>query len=108
MILMRNALAATPPGGTLSLRTYAGEDDIVVAVKDSGPGLAAEEHDTAFEPQFVVRDGRVQATWGLFVARSIARRHGGDIALESAAGRGSTFTIRLPRVLEPGQSELQN
>lgn len=70
----------------------------VLAVTDLGMGIAPENHERIFE-QFERAEGAKQAPGlglGLFIARQIVRAHGGEIALRSAPGEGSTFTIRLP------------
>jgi signal transduction histidine kinase len=78
-------------------------DTIVLQVRDQGIGIPPSEVKRIFKRFYRVTNsatGRVKGTGlGLFIVRSIARRHGGDAFAESAgAGRGSTFTLRLPRV----------
>jgi two-component system sensor histidine kinase SenX3 len=78
-------------------------DKVVVCVHDNGVGIPREELKRIFKRFYRVHDpsvNRVKGTGlGLFIVRSIARRHGGDAFAESEGeGRGSTFTIRLPRV----------
>jgi two-component system sensor histidine kinase SenX3 len=77
-------------------------DTILLRVQDKGVGIPHPELKRIFKRFYRVAssaNGRVKGTGlGLFIVRSIARRHGGDAFAESeGAGRGSTFTLRLPR-----------
>src|SRR5579872_1191704 len=78
-------------------------DTVLLRVRDKGIGIPSPELKRIFKRFYRVAssaNGRVKGTGlGLFIVRSIARRHGGDAFAESAGtGRGSTFTLRLPRV----------
>ena len=78
-------------------------DTVLLRVTDQGVGIPASELKRIFKRFYRVASsatGRVKGTGlGLFIVRSIARRHGGDAFAESeGAGRGSTFNLRLPRV----------
>ena len=78
-------------------------DTILLQVRDHGIGIPTSELKRIFKRFYRVADsatGRVKGTGlGLFIVRSIARRHGGDaFAASEGSGRGSTFTLRLPRV----------
>jgi signal transduction histidine kinase len=78
-------------------------DTIVLKVRDQGVGIPRSELKRIFKRFYRVTNsasGRVKGTGlGLFIVRSIARRHGGDAFAESeGTDRGSTFTLRLPRV----------
>lgn len=78
-------------------------DTVLLKVRDQGVGIPASELKRIFKRFYRVTssaNGRVKGTGlGLFIVRSIARRHGGDAFAESeGAGRGSTFNLRLPRV----------
>jgi two-component system, OmpR family, sensor histidine kinase SenX3 len=77
-------------------------DTIMLRVRDNGVGIPDPELKKIFKRFYRVSssdNGRVKGTGlGLFIVRSIARRHGGDAFAESeGTGRGSTFTLRLPR-----------
>jgi two-component system sensor histidine kinase SenX3 len=78
-------------------------DTVLLRVQDKGVGIPHPELKRIFKRFYRVAssaNGRVKGTGlGLFIVRSIARRHGGDAFAESeGTGRGSTFTLRLPRV----------
>ncbi|MCC7205969.1 MAG: HAMP domain-containing histidine kinase [Anaerolineae bacterium] len=69
---------------------------ILIAVRDTGPGIPPEAHEFVFVP-FVKRDNRSAGVGlGLDIARQLARLHGGDIRLESEGRLGSLFTVELP------------
>lgn len=94
--LVLNALQASPLRATVLLRTF-GDGDAVVEVVDEGPGIAPECAARIFEPFFTTKERG--SGLGLFVAQRIVQAHGGTIRLRPAPGRGTVFTIRLPRRL---------
>lgn len=75
-------------------------DRIEITVMDSGPGIPADRREDVFRPFYRLETSRNRETGGsglgLAVARSIARRHGGDIVLEDAEGGGLTVRMSLP------------
>src|SRR6266853_5884638 len=78
-------------------------DTVLLRIRDHGIGISRKELKRIFKRFYRSPNpmtGRVKGTGlGLFIVRSIARRHGGDVYAESSGeGRGSTFTFRLPRV----------
>jgi signal transduction histidine kinase len=97
-----NALEATARGGTIRVEAAADPADptwAVIAVADTGKGIAPEVLPRVFEP-FVTTKGSGRGTGlGLAISRDLVRAHGGDMAIASEPGRGTTVTIRLP--LEP-------
>jgi signal transduction histidine kinase len=94
--LVENALRCTPEGGVVTLVPAPGE----LAVKDTGPGLAAEEIPRAFDRFFLYRryDGRrpVGTGLGLAIVRELAQAMGGDVRVASSPA-GTEFTLSLPR-----------
>jgi signal transduction histidine kinase len=80
-------------------------DDVAFAVTDEGGSLSPAQQESLFEPFRPGRSGDGDAAHsvglGLYVVRRIAEAHGGQVAVESAAGRGTTFTVRLPRGRAP-------
>ena len=96
--LFLNAAAALGPGGRAWIEVGEEPADAVVAVRDSGTGIAPEMLDNVFQPLYTTRpDG---TGLGLTVARRIVDEHGGQIEIESAVGQGTTVRVRVP--LEPG------
>jgi PAS domain S-box-containing protein len=105
--LLSNAVKFTPEGGKIVTRvTAAPRKGLTIRVSDSGIGMSAAEIETALAP-FGQIDSKLarkhQGTGlGLPITRSLVRLHGGDIAIESAPGKGTTITVHFPasRVIE--------
>jgi signal transduction histidine kinase/ActR/RegA family two-component response regulator len=104
--LLNNAAKYTNRGGHVSLSASVEDDTLILVVSDNGIGIAPEMLDHVFE-MFVQVDSTLERTnAGLGVGLSLARRlvelHGGTItAASEGLGKGSTFTVRLPIVVEP-------
>jgi signal transduction histidine kinase len=99
--LLTNAVKFTPAGGTIVTRADAAEHRVCVAVTDSGIGIPADKLGSIFAP-FVQVDtthtrAREGSGLGLAISRDLARGMGGDLTVQSEAGRGSTFTLLLPK-----------
>ncbi|HRP97945.1 MAG TPA: ATP-binding protein [Rhodocyclaceae bacterium] len=92
--LIENAIQATGTGGTVTLHVLEADEMVLFRIADTGRGIDARQQERLFEPFFTTR---AEGTGlGLAIARGVARGHGGDIAVESAPGKGSTFTMSLP------------
>lgn len=98
--LIGNAIKFSPEGGVVVVSAVAEEAQVVVSVRDAGPGIPEDQIETVFE-RFV----QVNATdatekggtgLGLTITRSIVERHGGRIWVESVYGKGSVFSFTLP------------
>ena len=97
--LLLNASKYTPEGGAIDLASYRRESDFCVAVRDTGIGIPAEMLERIFEPFARATEDVPGLGVGLYVARTLVAQHGGVISVESGgAGRGSTFTVRLPEL----------
>jgi signal transduction histidine kinase len=94
--LVRNALAATPRGGRITVRIEAGGDPPAVrlVVRDTGPGIPREMQGRLFEPFFTTRAAEGGTGLGLAVVRAIVTEHGGTIAARSDGG--AEFTVSFP------------
>jgi two-component system OmpR family sensor kinase len=106
--LTDNALKFTPPGGRIELRLDQLDGRARLAVADSGSGIAPDVLPRVTD-RFVRGDAsRSRATGGsglgLAIAREIVKSHGGDIAIDSQPGRGTTVTISLPLARPDGRS----
>ncbi|HWQ52224.1 MAG TPA: ATP-binding protein [Bryobacteraceae bacterium] len=91
--LLLNAIQASKPGGRVLVSAEAGET-VRIRVMDEGCGIAPENLNRIFEPFFSLRNGGTGL--GLFLSLNSVRRWSGDILVESASGKGSTFQIVLP------------
>ncbi|MDF1505576.1 ATP-binding protein, partial [Roseisolibacter sp. H3M3-2] len=99
--LLTNAVKFTAPGGRIAIRCDADAAHVRIAVVDTGVGIAPDKQASIFEP-FVQVNPHLTRTQegvglGLAISRDLARGMGGDLAVESALGAGSTFTLTLPR-----------
>jgi two-component system phosphate regulon sensor histidine kinase PhoR len=98
--LVDNAIKYTPEGGTITVTTGAGEDSVVVAVRDSGIGIPETDLPRIFERFYRVDKSRSREMGGtglgLAIVKHIAQAHGGKVEVESKPGQGSTFRIVLP------------
>jgi heavy metal sensor kinase len=100
--LLENAIRHTPPDGRITLSARpAGEGEVVLAVSDTGEGIAPEHLPHVTERFYRVDAGRARAAGGaglgLAICRSIAEAHGGTIRIRSAPGQGTTVEVTLPR-----------
>jgi len=98
--LLDNALRYSPDGGIIKVALKAEKNGLNVTVTDEGPGIAEEHLPFIFERFYRVDSSRARATGGsglgLAIARQLIEAQGGSIAVGSAAGHGSSFTIQLP------------
>ncbi|MEU5694711.1 HAMP domain-containing sensor histidine kinase [Actinosynnema sp. NPDC020468] len=99
--LLANAALHTPPGTAVSVSVAVEDDDAVLRVSDSGPGVPSADQSRIFDRFHRVDDSRTRdrggSGLGLSVAHSLVAAHGGTVELDSRPG-STTFTIRLPRV----------
>jgi signal transduction histidine kinase len=93
--LLRNAAEVLGAGGRATVEIRSEADQVRISVHDDGPGMAAEDLERAFEPFFSTKEEGTGL--GLPIARRIAQAHGGDLAIESAPGRGTAVHVLLPR-----------
>ena len=93
--LLVNAFQWTPDGGEIVLALEAQNGRLAVSVSDTGPGIPRDEQERIFRP-FWSRNGQGTGL-GLAIARELAGALGGRIELDSELGRGSCFTLVLPR-----------
>jgi len=101
--LLSNAVKYTPPGGRVWLSLTARPEAATISVRDTGIGIAPGDVDRVFD-RFWRADAARSRTGerpgfglGLSICKWIAEAHGGSIAVTSRPGRGSTFTVTLPR-----------
>jgi len=94
--LVLNAIEATPPGGSVKLKTgyIPGSKEVQVEVTDTGVGIAPENINKIFEPFFTTRESGTGL--GLSISQGIIEQHGGTIEVKSQLGKGTSFVISLP------------
>jgi signal transduction histidine kinase len=99
--LLSNAVKFTDPGGCVELAAEADGEVVRVHVRDTGLGIPTDKLKAIFEPFVQVRSDLTRTAegtgLGLAISRDLARGMGGDLTVESALGKGSTFTLTLPR-----------
>lgn len=99
--LLNNAAKYTPTGGKIELEARREDGEAVISVRDTGIGIAAENHDTLFTIFSQLPSGQSRSKGGLGIGLSLVRamteRHGGTVTATSAGvNLGSEFTVRLP------------
>jgi len=94
--LLKNALEAVKAGGKIDLAIGADDNDVVTTIGDSGAGIPPDQLVHLFEPYRTTKEHGTGL--GLMISQRIVRDHGGTIDVESEAGKGTTFTVRLPRI----------
>jgi signal transduction histidine kinase len=93
--LIFNAVDAMPEGGRIALETSIDGDDAVIQVRDTGTGMSESVRQRCLEPFFSTK-GDLGTGLGLSMVYGIVERHRGKLEIESTAGQGTTFIIRLP------------
>jgi signal transduction histidine kinase len=98
--LVENALRYTPPGGEVVLQTDSVPEGLSVKVSDTGPGIAEADIPKVFDRFYRGEASRSRATGGsglgLAIVKGVIEAHGGSVAVETAPGRGTTFSFVLP------------
>jgi two-component system sensor histidine kinase SenX3 len=105
--LLDNALQYGSEGRSISVELESDSTDIYLSVSDQGPGIAAVHQSRVFERFYRVDGARARRDGGtglgLSIVKNIATSHGGSVSLKSDVGQGSTFTLRLAKVVETSE-----
>jgi len=101
-----NALKFTPEGGRITVDAFANGTDVLIRIADDGPGIAPEDQPHVFDRYYQgTHAGRARGLGlGLTFCRAALRGMDGEVTVESAAGEGSVFLLRLPRADRAGDS----
>jgi signal transduction histidine kinase len=103
--LLDNACKYSDAGSVITIRTQANAAEAIIRVEDRGPGIPASELAEIFEPFFrsanARQSGKPGSGLGLTLAQRLAAVFSGRVEVESTEGRGSSFQVVLPRVVEP-------
>jgi len=99
--LLDNAVKYSPEGGSVRVETEASDREVRIRVIDRGPGIPKKHQPRLFERFYRVDRARSRMLGGtglgLAIVKHIAQAHNGNVSVESTSGKGSTFTITLPR-----------
>jgi PAS domain S-box-containing protein len=94
--ICNNAIDAIPGGGRITITTKRMEQQIAIEISDTGAGMTAEVKKHIFEPFFTTKEIGKGTGLGLSLCYEIIQKHQGTITVESEAGQGATFAIKLP------------
>lgn len=94
--LLSNALRHTPAGGTITMALSSSEEQVTIAVKDTGEGMPPEDVARMFDRFYKGSTSRGSGL-GLTIAKNLVTAHGGEIAASSQVGEGTTVKVMLPR-----------
>jgi two-component system, sporulation sensor kinase E len=92
--LIKNAMAAMPQGGRLTISTELKGESVVLILEDNGIGIDEENMSKIFEPYFTTKE--FGSGLGLTVVYKIIKEHNGEISLNSKAGKGTSFYVSFP------------
>jgi len=95
--LVGNSIKFTPRGGSIKVLVAEAGDRIELSVEDTGPGIPAAALPTIFDPYRRAHRSAKGTGLGLAVVKGMVEQHGGRIGVESEEGKGSCFTVSLPR-----------
>jgi two-component system CheB/CheR fusion protein len=109
--LLSNAAKYSPKAELILVRMWGDQDDVFLEVEDFGIGIQREHLPHLFDRFYRVSTPDEKTFpglgMGLFIVQEIVRRHGGDLHVESTAGRGSCFRVRLPAHGHPGRDSAE-
>jgi len=96
--LIDNAVKYTPPGGRVDVDVLRDADAAILRVRDTGPGIPADELPRIFDRLFRGDTSRAERGLGLGLSlvKAVVEAHGGTVEVSSGVGQGSTFTVKLP------------
>jgi signal transduction histidine kinase len=95
--LVGNAIRFTKRGGRVVVRLVSTGSELEIQVEDTGIGIPVGELPYVFEPYRQAHADRGGTGLGLAIVRGVAQAHGGRVTVESQEGKGSRFTVLLPR-----------
>lgn len=96
--VIQNSLHAIPQSGVVRVVARADGPDVVVEVSDNGVGISPDHQQRLFKMFFTTKENGLGTGLGLFISNEIISKHQGRIEVQSEMGRGTTVTIRIPRL----------
>ena len=100
--LLLNAIKYTEIGGAIDILLNEQPDDVTIVIRDTGIGLDKDALDRLFDRFYRADDSRTQDTGGtglgLSIVQQVVKLHGGTIEVTSTKGKGTTFTVSLPKM----------
>ena len=105
MNLLINAAQAIENKGEIKLSTKVVDEKVVIAMSDTGPGIAKEDLSRIFDPFYTTKPVGTGTGLGLNVVYNVVNQHNGQIEVQSKVGQGTTFIIELPieSLTQPGE-----
>ena len=98
--IIGNAIKYSHDGSRIVVNAKENGTDVVISIQDNGVGISEEDLPHIFDGFYRGKSGQAMATGhgiGLAVSRQIIEAHNGSIVVESELGKGTTFTVRLPK-----------
>jgi signal transduction histidine kinase len=97
--LIGNAIKFTPHGGSVRVEVADAATHVELTVRDTGPGIPPADVNRVFEPYQQAHRGRKGSGLGLAIVKELVAAHGGSVVVESDEGKGTCFTVRLPKTV---------
>lgn len=94
--LLMNAAQSIMKWGEITIKTWLQDDHVCISISDTGEGMTEEVRERLFEPYFTTKEAGKGTGLGLSITNDIIKTHKGEILVDSAIGKGSTFTIKIP------------
>ena len=95
--IIMNAKEAMPKGGKLNIRIGSTDSELTIVFKDTGCGIPPNQLGKIFDPFFTTKQAQKALGLGMLISYQIIKQHNGDIDVISEVGKGSAFTITLPK-----------
>jgi signal transduction histidine kinase len=95
--LLDNAIAYTDGGGSIHVRLSEKDGELQVSIADTGRGIPEDQLPYIFDAFYRINRDTKGSGLGLFIAKTIVEAHGGRISVESSPGKGSVFSVMLPK-----------
>ena len=95
--IITNSVQAIPQSGEIKIKTEQNEKCVLIELADTGSGIPRENLDKIFMPFFSSKEYGKGTGLGLSIVKKVVKEHGGDIRVKSLVGKGTAFSISLPK-----------